>query len=122
LTIMSISAGLRQTRVVLGYIKAFINQLPELKSRVVREIQSGIEFKEGITVESHTASFRSTRGYSLLGVVLDEVAFFRTEEGSANVDTELDTALTPGLARVAGSMKIGISSPWGRHGLLYRNY
>jgi phage terminase large subunit-like protein len=113
LTVMSISAELRQTRVVLGYIKGFIAVVPLLKSRVVRETQNSIEFRDGIVIESHTASFRSTRGYSLLGVVCDELAYFRSEENAANRDEEIINAIRPGLARVPGSLLICISSPWG---------
>jgi hypothetical protein len=122
LTVMSISAELRQTRVVLGYIKGFIAAVPLLRSRVVRETQNSIEFRDGIVIEGHTASFRSTRGYSLLGVVCDELAYFRSDENAANRDEEILNAIRPGLARVPGSLLICISSPWGRKGSLWKAY
>jgi hypothetical protein len=53
----------------------------------------------------HTNSFRAVRGRSILCAVLDEVVFFRDEK-FASPDIEVDAALSPGLARVPGSMKI----------------
>jgi hypothetical protein len=52
---------------------------------------------------------------------LDEVAFFR-DENFASPDIEVDAALSAGLARVPGSMKILISSVHKRSGLLYQRY
>jgi hypothetical protein len=69
----------------------------------------------------HTNSFRAVRGSSILCAVLDEVAFFR-HENFASLDTEVDAAISPGLARLPGSMKILISSVHKRSGLLYQHY
>jgi hypothetical protein len=72
-------------------------------------------------IEVHTNSFRAVRGRSILCAVLDEVAFFR-DENFASPGTEVDVALSPGLARVPGSMKILISSVHKRSVLLYQRY
>jgi hypothetical protein len=61
---------------------------------------------------------RSVRGPSMKICVLDEVAFWHSEN-SAKPDEETYRALRPGLARVPGSMLIGISSPYRKSGLLY---
>jgi hypothetical protein len=71
--------------------------------------------------EVHTNSFRAVRGRSILCAVLDEVAFFR-DENFASPDTEVDAAISPGLARVPGSIKVLISSVHKRSGLLYQRY
>ena len=35
-----------------------------------------------ITIEIHTASFRSVRGYTVVAALLDEVGFWRNEDSA----------------------------------------
>ena len=53
--------------------------------------------------------------------MFDEVAYWR-DENFVSPDEEVYRAVGPGLARVPGSILIGISSPYRRAGLLYRKY
>jgi hypothetical protein len=39
--------------------------------------------KNRIVVEIHTASFRTTRGYSIVPALLDELAYWPTDESAA---------------------------------------
>src|SRR5262249_36329059 len=64
-------------------------------------------------IEVHTASFQAVRGYTLIGAVCDEIAFWRAED-SANPDTEILNGLRPGMATVSGAMLLCISSPYAR--------
>jgi len=66
-------------------------------------------------------SFRSVRGYTLVAVLADEVAFWRSEE-SANPDSEILAAVRPGLATIPGSLLLCISSPYARRGMLWQMY
>jgi hypothetical protein len=50
-----------------------------------------------------------------------EVSFWR-DETSSKPDEEVYDAILPALARVPGSMLIGISSPYRKAGLLYRKF
>jgi hypothetical protein len=61
------------------------------------------------------------RGRSIACVVMDKVAFWRSET-TANPDTETYQAVMPSLATIAGSMLIGISTPYRRSGLLYTRW
>ena len=54
---------------------------PELRSRRGRSSSP-----TGSSIEVHTASFRTVRGYTVCAALLDEIAFWRSEE-SANPDT-----------------------------------
>lgn len=117
-TLMLIAADRRQARVVMRYILGFIENTPLLKSMIVRRTRESIELSNKIMIEIHTCSFRSTRGYSLIGVVADEIAFWRSDE-SANPDVEILNALRPGLATMPGSMLLAISSPYARRGALW---
>jgi hypothetical protein len=57
------------------------------------------------------ASFRSTRGTTLIAVVADELAWWK-DENSALPDVEILRALRPGLMTTKGPL-IAISSPFG---------
>jgi hypothetical protein len=88
------------------------------KMYVVGASDNTLDLTNGARIVVFTNNFRSVRGRSLICAILDEVAFYRSEE-SSNPDKELYDALEPSLARVPGSILIGISSPYRRSGLLY---
>jgi hypothetical protein len=68
-----------------------------------------------------TASFRTLRGYTLLACILEEIAFWRSEE-SANPDKEILAAVRPSLATIPDSLLIGISTPYSKAGVLYEQF
>ncbi len=106
-----------QAGVILGYCVGLSRASPIIASEVVRDTSSSIEYANGNTIEVHAASFRSIRGRTFALVLLDELAFMRSDE-SALPDVELRRAALPGL--LPGGRIIGISSPWARRGLLYQ--
>jgi hypothetical protein len=115
-TLMVISADRKQARTIFGYISAFFAK-PLLAKLVVKQTKDAIELSTCIRIEIHTCSFKSTRGYSCIGIVADETAFWRSEE-SANPDTEVLNALRPSLATTNGLL-LCISSPYSKRGALY---
>lgn len=121
-TLPVIAADRKQARVVFKYIVAFLEGVPMLKQMVVNRTKETIELSNRVTIEVHTASFRAVRGYSLIGVICDEIAFWPTDEAGANPDTEILTGLRPGMATIPGAMLIAISSPYARRGQLWENY
>src|SRR5205823_6171710 len=60
----------------------------------------------------------SVRGYTIVAAVLDEIAFWRSDD-SANPDKEIVNALRPAMATVPGALLVGISSPYSRHGVMW---
>jgi hypothetical protein len=72
-----------------------------------------------VVIEIHTASYRGVRGYTLASVLIDEVAFLRSDELSANPDQEILAAVRPGLSSIPGSMLLIASSPYAKRGALY---
>lgn len=118
-TLMVIAADRRQARVIFNYISAFL-QTPRLKSMVASQLKESITLTNHVTIEIHTCSFRATRGYTLIGVIADEVAFWSSDD-SANPDTEVLSALRPGLATTKGLL-LGISSPYAKRGALFQAY
>ena len=118
-TVLIIAVDRAQAQTVFNYIRALFD-VPSLRALVVAEAAESIDLAHGVRIQVGTSSFRSVRGVTLLGAVLDEVAFLR-DEGSALPDVELYRALKPALVTTNG-MIIGISSPWAQRGLLYTKW
>jgi hypothetical protein len=121
-TLPVIAADRRQARTVMRYIVGFLEGVPMLSQLVANRTKETIELANRVVIEVHTASFRAVRGYSLIGVICDEIAFWPTDEGGANPDTEILTGLRPGMATIPGAMLIAISSPYARRGALWEAY
>lgn len=122
-TLAIVAADRRQARTILRYINGFLDGVPMLAAMVANRTKETIELDNRVTIEVHTASFRTLRGYSFIGAILDEVAFFQgSDDGAANPDSEIVGAIRPGLASVPGSILIGISSPFARRGVLFEMY
>jgi len=118
-TLMVIAADRRQARVIFNYVTAFF-EIPLLARLVANRTKESLMLTNRVTIEIHTCSFKATRGYTLIGVVADEVAFWRAED-SANPDTEVLNALRPGLA-TTGGLLLGISSPYSKRGALFNAF
>lgn len=119
-TVMVIASDRRQARTIMRYARALLS-VPLLRGLVEREAAESIDLRNRITLEIHTSSYRSVRGYTAVGAVLEEAAFWNQED-SAEPDYEILAALRPALATVPGSLLIGISSPYARRGVLWDAY
>lgn len=117
-TVMVIAADRKQARVIMRYVKGLLEGVPMLRRMIQAQRGEAIELSNRIDIEIHTGSFRAVRGYTVVAALLDEVAFWRSEE-SANPDREIVNALRPAMATIPGAMLIGLSSPYARRGVLY---
>ncbi len=120
-TLMVIAADRRQARVVFRYIVGLLEGVELLRPLIQQQTQEAVHLTNRVTIEVHTASFRAVRGYTLVGAVCDEVAYWRSEE-SANPDVEIINALRPGMATVPEALLLCISSPYARRGALWEVY
>ena len=82
------------------------------------EAAESITLKNKVVVEIHTASFRSTRGYTIVAALLDEIAYWPAED-AAQPDVEVINAIRPGMATIPGAMLLCASSPHARRGALW---
>jgi hypothetical protein len=121
-TLPVIAADRRQARTVLRYINGFLDNVPMLSRLVVNRTKEAIELTNRVLIEVHTASFRAVRGYTMVGCIADEIAFWSTDDGAADPDTEILNGLRPGMATIPGAMLIAISSPYARRGALWEAY
>ena len=120
-TVMIIASDRRQARVILRYVKGFLESVPMLKRMVVNEWKEGIELSNQAVIEIHTCSFRAVRGYTAAACIADEIAFWRSED-SANPDKEILNGLRPGMATIRDALLLCISSPYARRGALWEAY
>jgi hypothetical protein len=111
-----------QAKIVLGYIRSHFDLVPPLAQMVTRRTANGIELQNDVSIEVGTNSYKAVRGRAFLVSVLDEVAYYSTEEHAARSDVESYNAIKPGLSTLPGSMLIGISSPYRKSGLLYSKF
>jgi hypothetical protein len=119
-TVALIASDRRQARQLMNYCKGLIADSEMIAAEVINETAESITFKHRVVLEVHVGSFRSTRGYSYACVLLDELAFYRSDF-SANPDVELVRAVRPGLANLGGRL-LGFSSPHAKRGHLWSMY
>ena len=120
-TVMVIAADRRQARVIMRYTRALIDGVEMLAPLMENETQESIDLSNRVTIEVHTASFRTVRGYSIVAALCDEVAFWRSDD-SASPDTEILASLRPAMATIPDAMLLCASSPYARRGALYNSY
>jgi hypothetical protein len=118
-TVLIIASDRRQARVIFGFATGLLLNVPLLRSLVSSQTAGVIELSNGVSIEVGTASFRSTRGYTLVAALCDELAYWRTDDSAANPDTEILDALRPGMATVPGALLLCASSPYARRGALW---
>ncbi|MGQ0555962.1 MAG: hypothetical protein ACT4PN_08480, partial [Nitrospiraceae bacterium] len=120
-TVMLMSGDKKQARTLYRYVLSTLESVEMLKSMIVRVDAESIDLNNNVTIEVLTNNFRSLRGYTTAAAILDEVAFWRSEE-SANPDVETINALRPSLVTIPHSKLVGISSAYRRSGILYNEW
>jgi hypothetical protein len=121
-TIMVLAADRKQSRVIFRYIRALLTEVPALSRLIERETADQIDLFGGVTIEVTTANFRTTRGYTIVAALLDELAFWSSDELGSNPDTEIIAALRPGMSTVPGAIMLCASSPYDKRGALWEAY
>jgi hypothetical protein len=120
-TLMIVASDRKQARVILNYVNAFFERVPMLAKLVASRTQESITLTTAVRVEIHTSSFKSVRGYSICGCVLDELSFFESGD-AASPDTEIVNALRPAMSTIPNALLLGVSSPYARRGLLWQMF
>ena len=121
-TVAILAANRAQARSIFRYVSGLLHAVPLMAPMVADETDEQITLTNRVVIEIATASFRTTRGYSFAAILADEVAFWRSDEFSANPDVEILRALRPGLASIPGSILLLASSPYAKRGELYNAY
>jgi hypothetical protein len=119
-TVLTLAVDRNQARIAFNYIAGFFERVPLLYATADR-IGDDIQLKNGAEIVVGTNSMRALRGKTYAAAIYDECAFFR-DESFSNPDAEVDAAVSPGLMRFPGSLKILISSVHRRAGLLHDRF
>ena len=93
---MVVAASKDQCKAILGYCEGFFSASPVLSSLVSEVIQDEIRLRNGVVIAVHAANYRTIRSRTMLAVIYDETAFWRSDE-SAQPDTEVYRATIPAL-------------------------
>ena len=118
-TIMIIARDRRQARVIKRFCVGLLREVPMLRSTIVDELAETVVLRNRINIEIHTASFRSTRGYTVVASLLDELAYWPTDAESSDQDVEVINAIKPAMATIPNAMLLCASSPYSRRGALW---
>lgn len=115
--VVHIAPDKRQAEIDLSYSRGIVKDSALLRAELIADTADGLEFAHRTRLEVATASYRTVRGRTLAGAVVDESAFLRADD-SALPDKELVRALRPGLLTLQGLLLV-ISSPHRKVGILY---
>lgn len=111
----------KQARTILRYSAAMLTRIPMLSKLLEREHAEGFDLNNDVSIEITTASLRAARGYTMVAALLDEIAFFRSED-SANPDYEILNSIRPAMGTIPNALLLCGSSPYSKTGELYRNH
>ncbi len=120
-SILCLAVDRAQAKIAFSYIRALIEDCALLRPLIKRVDGDSIELHNGAEIIVQTNNLRAPRGRTIACAIFDEAAFWLGKD-FANPDVEVDAAVTPGLLRFPGSLKIIISSVHRRAGLLYDKY
>jgi hypothetical protein len=116
--VLVVASDRKQARVIFRYVKALLLGVPMLRKLIERETGEAYDLNNGTSIEIMTASYRSLRGYTVISALLDELAFWPTDD-SSNPDTEIVAAIRPAMATIPNAMLLCASSPYAQRGALF---
>jgi hypothetical protein len=111
-----------QARGILDFLTGLLLDSPLLHRQVINQTAESLELAGRVTIEVVPSSFKSIRGRTVIAALLDEIAFWDSQETAANPDVEVINAVRPAMATVPGSMMLCASSPYARQGALYEAF
>lgn len=125
-TALIVSPELRLARHALRFIRGMMESRPLLERMLRNPTTDSLRLQrpDGYVVafEALPASKGggSVRARTLVGALLDEVAFFRDEDYAIN-DRDIYQAVSPRVT-IPGGFTLASSTPWGEAGLLYEEW
>jgi len=133
--VMSLAPTKSQAGIVLSYAEAALG-LESLRPLVVppsNKARNKISNSAGeielvnvhgcpISLAVAACNYRTSRGWTVVAAILEELAFWRFETESANPDREVVNAVRPGMATIPNGLLWGISSPYAKSGVLYEEH
>jgi len=112
-----IAADRLQARIVLNYCRGMLRSSDMLESEIEEDQVETLKLRNGNQIQIFTASVSTPRGRTYCRIICDEVATW-----SATSDTDVLSALRPGLLTLPNSMLIMASSAYAKSGAFYESY
>jgi hypothetical protein len=107
---VSVAANKEQARVVLAAAKRSIHSSPVLAGLVEREVDDAIFFRNGNVISAFVCSSRSTRGFPIAALVLDEMSWMQSSEDGPQAAASVYRALAPAQAQFGSERRLILSS------------
>jgi hypothetical protein len=120
-TVLIIATNTKQARVIFRYVRALLTRIPMLAKMIERETADAFDLNNDVSLEIHVASYRSIRGYAVCAALLDELAFWPSDD-AADPDFAILDAVRPSMATIPNAMLLCASSPYARRGALHDAY
>jgi hypothetical protein len=120
--VLVIAPSLKQSKIAFKFIKKYIQGSPALKSWVLKITKDEIELKNGVVIACLPCSYVAVRGYPVICVICDEMAFWSHEETAANPEQEVIDALRPAMATLHNTKLVKISTPFAKEGILWDEF
>ena len=121
-SILILATDRMQAKTIFRYAEALLSEVKLLAPLIERQTAEEIELSNRVTIEITSASYRSVRGRTIVAALIDEIAFLRSDETSANPDEAILSALRPAMATVPGAVLLCASSPYARRGAMWNAY
>lgn len=120
--IFIVSTNKSQSMIIKDYVLGIMSSNPALKKKVTKVLKDEIHLDNGVVIAVKPASWRTSRGFSVGLLIMEELAFWRFEQESQNRDREIYTAMVPSLSTISNSLVLGLSTPYARQGLLWEKF
>lgn len=108
-----------QTKEIMDYVKGFLAESKMLSRLVESSTARWVRLTNQISIEVTTASYKTSRGRTVVAVLADELAFWSSED-SSNPDVEVLAAARPSMLTIPNAMLLCASSPHARKGALWQ--
>jgi hypothetical protein len=122
LRVVCLALSKDQAKIILGYADAILQSRPALARLIVSKDAETIRLRNGVEIACFPNSYRLVRGPTVCCALCDEVSVWWNDQLAANPDREILRALKPAMITQPGALLIGLSSPYGKKGLLFEKH
>jgi hypothetical protein len=113
---------LRATAVTFGYLRAYFERSPVLRTLLADEPRAqSLDLVTRIQVRCFPTTTPSFRSWSIPVGLMNEPAFYRLE-GAVNSDTEIQMSIRRGMVGFPRTKLVKISTPYMKSGLVYEDF
>jgi phage terminase large subunit-like protein len=110
ISFVCVASNREQARIVLNSAKRIVKQSPLLSPLIERETDVAIDFANGSSVEAFVCSARTTRGWPIAALVLDELAWFTSSDEGPQTAANVYKALSPSTLQFGTARRLILSS------------